>query len=80
MRARDARPQTIWCAVPVRSIKKRFTFLACATHPAVDEPVRNAALALVDTLNSVDIAAVLKEQSPQNPKENKIGIKVGTKP
>jgi hypothetical protein len=35
---------------------------------------------LVDALNSADMAAVLKEQNPQNAKDNKIGINVGTKP
>ena len=49
-------------------------------HPTADEQVRNAANALVDALNGADLAAVLKEQNPKNPKDNKIGISVGTKP
>ncbi len=49
-------------------------------HPAADEQVRKAANTLVDALNGADMAAVLKEQNPQNPKDNKIGINIGTKP
>jgi len=49
-------------------------------HPAADGQVRKAANTLMDALNSADLAAVLKEQNPKNPKDNKIGISVGTKP
>src|SRR5260370_4473441 len=49
-------------------------------HPAAEEQVRKAASTLVDALNGAEMAAVLKEQNPQNPKDSKIAINVGTKP
>jgi hypothetical protein len=50
-------------------------------HPAADPQVRAAATELVNALNDVaPNAAVLREQNPKNPTDNKIGINVGTKP
>lgn len=49
-------------------------------HPDADVQVKNAANSLVSALNDEDIAAVLKQQNPQNPKDNKIALNVGTKP
>jgi hypothetical protein len=49
-------------------------------HPAADNQVRNAATALVEVLKAANMSPVLKEQNPQNPKDNKIGINLGAKP
>jgi hypothetical protein len=50
------------------------------THPATDQHVKQAAVALIYALNDEDIAAEAKEQNPNNPPDNKIALNVGTKP
>jgi hypothetical protein len=49
-------------------------------HPDADDSVKKAAVALVTALNDEDMDAVLKEQNPANPKDNKIHLNIGTKP
>jgi len=49
-------------------------------HPKADINIRDAAEALVGTLNAVHLHAVLKEQNPSNAVDDKIGVNVGTKP
>jgi hypothetical protein len=49
-------------------------------HPDADDSVKKAADALVEALNDEDMDAVLKEQNPANPKDNKIHLNIGTKP
>ena len=49
-------------------------------HPDADNSVKKAADALILALNAEDIGAILKEQNPANPKDNKIHLNVGTKP
>jgi hypothetical protein len=49
------------------------------SHPSADQQVRDAAKMLIEALNAEDIEAFAKEQSPQNPKDNKIALNVGTK-
>jgi uncharacterized membrane protein len=49
-------------------------------HPDADAPVKAAADALIGALNAEQIEAELKLQNPNNPKDNKIALNVGTKP
>ena len=49
-------------------------------HPEADEHVKEAAEALVRALNDEDITTELRQQNPQNAKDNKISLNVGTKP
>jgi hypothetical protein len=49
-------------------------------HPEADETVKRAVDTLVQSLNAEGVSAVLKLENPNNPKENKINVNVGTKP
>lgn len=48
-------------------------------HPDADESTKRAAAALIEALNSEGIAAVARQQNPNNPKTNIINMNVGSK-